>query len=150
MFSPLVMFTLLSAVTVAFACVRRIPEGQAYTLRRIGGHLRTVDAGIHVVLPGIERIAHKIHLLGNIVEIQALSVPGCEQPLHGQVYFQVLDAQRADAVIDRVGELVSQRLPDLLAAAGAEENSGRNVRLKAELNRQLRERGILITRVQLA
>jgi len=151
MLSPMSVFTLLSTLTVlTFACVRRIPEGQAYTLRRIGGHLRTIGAGMHVVWPGIERVAHKIHLLGNVVEINSLPAPDSEESLHGQVYFQVLDAERADAVIDNMGELVRQRLPDLLASPCMEEISQRNQRLKTELNRQLRERGILITRVQLA
>ncbi|HEY2397308.1 MAG TPA: hypothetical protein VGH81_15205 [Rudaea sp.] len=134
----------------ALACVRRIPEGQAYTLRRIGGHLRTVGAGIHVVLPVIERVAHRIRLLGNVVNVDHVPPAPAGFPYSGQIFYQVLDAVRADAVIDSVDALVCNCLPVLLGAGANEDNASRNLRIKAELNRQLHDRGILITRVQIA
>jgi hypothetical protein len=38
----------------------------------------------------------------------------------------------------------------LLAGSAEENGTARNQRLKADLNRQLQERGLLITRVQVA
>lgn len=132
---------------LAAASVRRIPEGQAYTLRRIGGHLRTVGAGVHVVFPLIERVAHKIRLLGNQVEIDASAAAG---HLNGRVFFQIIDAQRADAVIDNLHEMLRRRIPELAAGPCNESDpDARCVHLKAELNRDLQDRGVLITRVQL-
>ncbi len=143
--------TLICAAVLVFAaCVRRIPEGQAYTLRRMDGHVRTLGAGMHFVLPLIERVAHKIRLLGNVVDIDPIAVPGQEATLRGQVYYQVLDAKRADTIIDEVNQRVREQLPQLLAEADADDAGERNRQLKSGLNRQLRERGLLITRVQLA
>ena len=140
---------ILSAfAALALVSVKRIPDGHAYTLRRIGGHMRTIGAGIHVVLPLIERVAHKINLLGNVVEIAVQSPSGAL--LRGRVYFQVMDAQRADAVIDGMAELLARRIPELLGNGVPEDAAACNLRLKAELNGDLRERGLLITRVQLA
>ena len=47
MSAPMLWLTLLlcAAATLFLASVRRIPEGHAYTLRRVGGHMRTVGAG---------------------------------------------------------------------------------------------------------
>jgi len=76
--------TLLTAFAVlAFLSVRRIPEGHAYTIHRFGRPVRTLSAGIHVVLPLIEKIAHKIRLFGNVVEFKRDDEAG------GLVYFQV-------------------------------------------------------------
>jgi hypothetical protein len=61
-----------------------------------------------------------------------------------------MDAQRADAVIDGMAELLSRRIPELLVEGLQEDAAACNLRLKAELNGDLRERGLLITRVQLA
>ena len=69
----LVLEVIAATAVVALACVRRIPEGHAYTLRRLGGHLRTVGAGIHVVVPLLERVAHRIRLLGNVVTVDHLT-----------------------------------------------------------------------------
>ena len=137
--TPMLLLTLLCGlITVVLVCVRRIPEGQAYTLRRVDGHLRTVGAGVHLVLPLIERVAHKIRLFGNVVDV---AVPG---NLRGRVYVQVLDAKRADAVIDGIADLLRTRVPALVTQAAPD-----TAVLKVELNRELNTRGVLVTRVQL-
>ena len=145
MHAPLPWLMLLCAVAALIAMsVRRIPEGHAYTLRRVGGQLRTVGAGLHLVMPLVERVAHKIRLLNNVVDVQTSA-------LNGRVYFQVLDAERADAVIDAMADMLRQRIPELAASTCTEEdNAARNLHLKTELNRDFGERGVLITRVQLS
>ena len=150
MLAPIVMMALLGATVLLFvASIKRIPEGQAYTLRRVDGHMRTLGAGTHLVLPVIERVAHKIRLFGNVVEVGEIATPD-QGPLHGKIYYQVLDAARADAIIDEFGVRLRERLPELVAAAPARDIAARNQHLKTELNRSLRERGLMVTRVQLA
>lgn len=146
------ILTLLVAFgALVFVSVKRIPEGHAYTLRRVGGGMRTVGAGLHVVLPLIERVAHKINLLGNVVEVTVPAPDGQAAALRGRVFFQVMDAQRADPVIDQIAELLRQRIPELAAQTCVEEDLiERTQHLKAELNHDLCERGLLVTRVQLA
>lgn len=146
----LVLEVIAATAVVALACVRRIPEGHAYTLRRLGGHLRTVGAGIHVVVPLLERVAHRIRLLGNVVTVDHLTPAPAGLPYSGQIFYQVLDAERADAVIDTVDALVCKSLPALLGEAAGEAGSDLNRRIKIELNRRLQDSGILITRVQLS
>jgi regulator of protease activity HflC (stomatin/prohibitin superfamily) len=150
MLTPTTVFVLigLAMMLAGLACVRRIPEGQAYTLRRVGGHLRTIGAGTHLVVPGVERVAHRIRLLGNVVGFTRLQVGA--RRYEGQVYYQVLDAERADAVIDNIDNLVCGCLRGLLDAASDEDAAARNGRVKAGLNGELREQGILVTRVQIA
>lgn len=144
MHAPLPWLMLLCAVMALIALsIRRIPEGHAYTLRRFGGQMRTVGAGLHVVVPLLERVAHKIRLLNNVVDVQTGA-------LSGRVYFQVLDAERADSVIDAMADMLRQRIPELAASSCTEADiAARNLHLKAELNRDFGERGVLITRVQL-
>ena len=145
MHAPLPWLMLLCVVmTLIAVSIRRIPEGHAYTLRRFGGQMRTVGAGLHLVVPLIERVAHKIRLLNNVVDVHTPAV-------NGRVYFQVLDAGRADGVIDAMSDLLRQRIPELAASTCIEEDlAARNLHLKAELNRDFGERGVLITRVQLS
>jgi len=145
MHAPLPWLMLLCAVMALIAVsVRRIQEGHAYTLRRVGGQMRTLGAGLHLVVPLLERVAHKIRLLNNVVDVQTPA-------LQGRVYFQVLDAGRADGVIDAMADMLRQRIPELAASTCTEDDlATRNLHLKAELNRDYSERGVLITRVQLS
>ena len=149
--SNMILTLLVAFGALVFTSVKRIPEGHAYTLRRFGGRMRTIGAGVHVVLPLIERVAHKINLLGNVVEVTVPAAAGQTAMLRGRVYFQVMDAQRADAVIDQIPELLRQRIPELAAGTCIEEDlAERTQHLKAELNNDLCARGLLVTRVQLA
>ncbi len=142
-----ILIVLCSLPLLGLVCVRYVPEGHAYTLRRIGGRMRSLGAGIHLVLPLIERVAHKIRLLGNEVEIKA-HVPSGD--LHGRVYFQVIEPLRADSMIDGIPELLRQRIPELtLDTCNENDPAARDRHLKAELNRDLNDCGVLITRVQL-
>ena len=141
---------IVATAVIALACVRRIPEGHAYTLRRVGGHMRTVGSGLHVVVPLLERVAHRIRLLGNVVTVDHLPPAPAGVPYSGQIFYQVLDAKRADAIIDTVDALVCKSLPALLGEAANDDDANLNLRVKSELNRRLHDSGILITRVQLS
>jgi len=62
---------------------------------------------------------------------------------------QVVDARRADEVIDTVSEMLARRVTDICVQSAEENDSDRNRRIKMQLNSELGERGLLITRVQL-
>ena len=149
MLSPMMFAAIAALALLAVASVRRIPEGQVYTLRRFGGHTRIVGSGMHLVMPLIERVAHKISLTGANVRIDGLSA--ADQHYRGIVYFQVLDPMRADRVIDDVDGLLQERTRSLFADAALPETSdGRRQWIKQSLNSDVRERGLLVTRVDLA
>lgn len=152
MLTPNLIVTVLTTLSaIAATSVRRIPEGHAYTLRRVGGRIRTLGAGFHLTLPLLERVLHKINLTGNVVEISVPPARADDSALHGRVYFQVMDAARAEPVIDHIPELLRQRIPELAAHVCVEGDlAARTQHLKAELNQDLNPRGLLVTRVQLA
>jgi len=144
----MILMALAAIAALAFASIRRIPEGQVYTLRRMGGHTRVVRSGMHLMLPLIERVAHKISLTGANVPVDGLVA--ADQRYRGIVYFQVLDPERADRVIDDVDDLLQDRTRSLFADAALPETSdGRRQWLKQSLNSDVRERGLLVTRVDL-
>jgi regulator of protease activity HflC (stomatin/prohibitin superfamily) len=149
MLSPLVWTSLSALAVLALLSVRRIPEGQAYTLRRLDGRIRLLQSGTHWVVPLVERVAHKISLTGSTLAFEDAASNG--QRLRGAVYFQVLDPQRADAVIEQVDDLLRDRTCALLhQPALPDDLSERRAWLKQSLNRELRDQGLLVTRIELA
>jgi regulator of protease activity HflC (stomatin/prohibitin superfamily) len=148
----LVLLTLAAAVVVL--SVKRIPEGQVYTLRRLGKPAGTLTAGTHLVVPLVERIAHKISITGYTLAVDERLVEGTERSgnLRGRVWWQVLDPERADAVIDRADDMIRLQLRHAMQRADmsdAPDLRARNQRIKQTLNGSLRERGVLVTRVEL-
>jgi regulator of protease activity HflC (stomatin/prohibitin superfamily) len=149
MLSPMLWIGLVALGILVVASIRRIPEGQVYTLHRLGGHIRLMHPGMHFMLPLIERVAHKISLTGANVPVEGLMADDCQY--RGIVYFQVLDPVRADRVIDRVDGLLRERTRSLFADAELPDSAdGRRQWLKQSLNSDVRERGLIVTRVDLA
>jgi regulator of protease activity HflC (stomatin/prohibitin superfamily) len=145
----MILMALAAIAVLVFASIRRIPEGQVYTLRRVGGHTRVMHSGMHFMLPLVERVAHKISLTGSNVPVYGLVA--ADRQYRGIVYFQVLDPARADRVIDGIDGLLQERTRSLFADAAMPESSdGRRQWLKQSLNSDVRDRGLLVTRVDLA
>src|SRR6185437_6245779 len=125
MFSTLTILPLLALIgLLAAVCVKRIPEGQVYTLRRLGKPACTLTPGMHVVVPLVERIAHKISITGYTLAIEErVQVEGHPAPetLRGRVWWQVLDPERAEAVIDRADDMIRLQLRDAVQRAATAE-----------------------------
>lgn len=139
----------LLAVLLASA-VRHVPAGQVYSLYRHGKPLRLLQAGTHLVLPWLDRVAHKIDLAGQTLRLEAPSADRCE--VCGTVYWQVLEPERADAVFEQVDQLIRRGAQEALRSEPATESIDRRdlgVRVKQSLNHVLRERGMMVTRVEL-
>ncbi len=150
MLSPMIFAVLLAITVLVMACVRRIPEGQVYAFRRMDGHVRMVGAGMHLVLPLIERLARKISLAGSSVAIDDLACSGA-QNVRGVVYFQVLDPERAGSQIGDIEQHLRAAVRRLAVdAALPDAIETRRRWFKQTLNAELREHGLLIARVDLA
>ena len=141
----LVFLLVFSALTLGMS-VKRIPEGQVYTLRRMGhASPRLLQPGTHWVWPVLEHITHRISLVGHTLQLDA----GDALP-HGTIFWQVLEPERADAVIDQAESMIRSHLhrtdarPEAFADAAA-----RDAAIKRQLNEALAEHGILVTRVRL-
>jgi regulator of protease activity HflC (stomatin/prohibitin superfamily) len=149
-----ILVFLMLAALVGLLSIKRIPEGQVYTLRRLGKPAGTLTAGTHLVVPLIERIAHKISITGYTLAVDERLDPesAATATLRGRVWWQVLDPERADAVIDRADDLIRGRLREAVSRAqdsADKDLRSRNQRIKQTLNGTLRDRGVLVTRVEL-
>jgi regulator of protease activity HflC (stomatin/prohibitin superfamily) len=150
MIDPVALIFLLCAIALlAGVSIKRIPEGHVYTLHRLGRpQLRLLMPGTRLVVPLFERVRHKISLTGRTLRLDTLEGhPGAR----ATVYWQVLDAERADAVIEEAETLIRERLLQALAGdtADADNATARNSLIKRAINAKLQARGLLATRVDL-
>lgn len=141
----LVFLLAFSALAVGMS-VKRIPEGQVYTLRRMGHAApRLLKPGTHWIWPLFEHVTHRISLIGHALPVEAdPAVP------RGTIFWQVLEPERADAVIEQAESMIRdhvRRVEPQLAAVP--DPCARDTALKRHLNEALAEHGILITRVRL-
>jgi regulator of protease activity HflC (stomatin/prohibitin superfamily) len=141
---------LLVSTALIASAVRHVPAGQVHSLYRRGKLVRVLQQGTHLVLPLLDRVAHKINLAGQTLRLDASQEDAGE--VRGTVYWQVLEPERADAVFEQVDQLIRRGAREVLrnepVAAGADRRD-LGARMKQSLNSALRERGMMVTRVEL-
>ena len=147
--------TVLFALTLVLfglsaSAIRRVPAGQVVSVYRHGKPSRLLQAGTHVLVPGLDRIGHRIDLSGQVLRFQEPLADAHD--VRGTVYWQVLEPERADAVIDQADQLIRGGALAALREEPAMTEADRrdlNARLKQAMNKALRERGVMVTRVEL-
>ncbi len=145
------MMTLLALLIVASAAllvsaVRIVPGGQVHSLYRRGKLVRVLESGTHVVMPLLDRVNHKINLAGQTLRFEEPLAD--DQDVRGTVYWQVLEPERADAVFEQVDQLIRRGAQEALRGEAAADRRDLGARVKLALNSALRERGMMVTRVE--
>jgi regulator of protease activity HflC (stomatin/prohibitin superfamily) len=143
----LMSLLLLVPIALIVSAVRYVPAGQVYSVYRHGKLLRVLKAGMHLVLPLLDRVAHKINLAGQTLRIEEHSTDARE--VRATVYWQVLEPERADAVFEQVDELIRRGAQQALRGESEADRRALGIRVKQALNDALRERGMIVTRVDL-
>ena len=132
------------AALAVLASLRRVPEDMVCTVHRRGRYVRTLTPGIRFTIPLVDRIAHRVHLIGHHIDL-----PDAQ----GEVYYQILQPELARDALDDVDALVAREANVRLAAISAlpsrPESAALAGQLKQDLNHQLARLGLRVTRCQL-
>jgi regulator of protease activity HflC (stomatin/prohibitin superfamily) len=86
------------AVVILFKTAIVVPQQSAYIVERLGKYSKTLHAGFHILVPGIERIAYKHNLKEaalDIAEQICITKDNVQVGIDGVLYLQVLDPARA-------------------------------------------------------
>lgn len=84
----LAFFILLSAIRV-------VPQSEVFVIERFGKYTRTLPAGLSVLIPFLDRVAHKISILERQLPEFSISVitrDNVEVQLRATVFFRITDA----------------------------------------------------------
>ncbi|MDE1899488.1 MAG: hypothetical protein KGI40_07250 [Xanthomonadaceae bacterium] len=148
---PLTLIALLCLVLMVVALsIKRIPEGQVYSLHRLGRPARLLTPGTHMVLPLLERVAHKISLTGRTLRLDETLAQGgaAARAVRATLYWQVLDPARAENMIEGADALLQARARSVLLGIDPQAPVGeRNAVLKRTLNAAVEAHGLLVTRI---
>lgn len=93
-----VIAMLVLAVVGVFLGVKVVPQGHRYTVERFGRFTRTLEPGLHFIMPIVDRIGHKINVMEQVIDIPSQDVitrDNAQVSVDGVVYIVVADAARA-------------------------------------------------------
>ncbi|MCA9506343.1 MAG: paraslipin [Myxococcales bacterium] len=90
-------FVILAIVMVAKTATI-VPQQTAYVVESLGKYSKTLDAGFHILIPFIERIAYKHSLKEMAIDIPeqvCITKDNVQVGVDGVLYMQILDPRRA-------------------------------------------------------
>lgn len=93
------VFSILGAfvfISILMYTVRIIPQSQAYVVERLGAYLKTMDRGLHFIIPVLDRVSNKVSLkewAKDFPPQPVITKDNVTMMIDTVVYFQVLDPQ---------------------------------------------------------
>jgi len=97
--TTIISLIILAIVVVALVKTAQIvPQRSAYIVERLGRYSRTLDAGFHILIPFIDRVAYRQTLKEEALDVpkqQCITKDNISVSVDGVLYLQVMDAQAA-------------------------------------------------------
>ena len=140
-FSTLIPFIFAIIVIWTFIqVVRIVPQKENFVVERLGKYSKTLSAGLHILVPFLDRVAYKHSLKEQAIDVPSQSCitkDNIAVEIDGILYVQVVDAQLASYGIENYFYATSQ-----LAQTTLRSEIG-----KIELDRTFEERDLINAQV---
>lgn len=134
MYVVLAIFVLVVIILMKTAIV--VPQQSAYVIETLGRYSRTLQAGFHILVPFVERVAYKHTLKEEALDIPeqvCITKDNVQVGVDGVLYLQVLDARMASYGITNYRFAITQ-----LAQTTLRSEIG-----KIDLDRTFEERALI-------
>lgn len=148
------------ALIVLLKCVRIVPQAQQYIIEFFGSYTKTLDNGIHVLIPIAERVAKKVSLKEQVEDFPpqpVITKDNVTMQIDTVVYFMIFDAKAFTYGVERpimaLQNLTATTLRNIIGELELDETlTSRdtiNGRMQNILDEATDKWGIKVTRVEL-
>ena len=92
----ILMFIIFVVVLVLFisSFVKIVPQSEAFVIERLGAYNRTLDVGLHILVPFVERVANRVSLKEQVMDFDpqpVITKDNVTMQIDTVVYFKVFD-----------------------------------------------------------
>src|SRR6266436_10094185 len=97
-FSVFVLFVVLFALIFVGIAVKSVPQGHEWTVERFGRYVRTLEPGLALIVPVVDRIGARMNMMEKVIDVPSQSVitrDNAVVTVDAIVFYQVLDAAKA-------------------------------------------------------
>jgi regulator of protease activity HflC (stomatin/prohibitin superfamily) len=159
-FTNFAAILLIGAIVFIALGVKTVPQGYEWTVERFGRYMKTLQPGLHIIVPLIDRIGHKVTRMEQVTPItrqEVITKDNASVQVDGVAFIQVLDVARAAYEVQNLSAAIqnlamtnirsvigSMNLDELLS-----EREQINQRLLAVIDKATQEWGVKVTRVEI-
>jgi len=159
-FDIVVIVAVALAILILFAGIKTVPQGFRYTVERFGRYTRTLDPGLNLILPFIERIGARMSVMEQVLNIptqEVITKDNASVSADAVSFYQVLNpAQAAYQISNLENAIQNLTMTNIRSVMGSmdldELLSNREVindRLLRVVDEAVGPWGIKVTRVEI-
>ena len=153
------LVVLIVLVVIAASGVRIIPQSRAYVVERLGAYHRTMQTGLHYVIPFIERVANNVSLKEIVKDFPpqpVITKDNVTMQIDTVVYFQITDSKLytygIENPVNAIENLTATTLRNIIGELELDETlTSRdviNTKMRSILDEATDPWGVKVTRVE--
>ncbi|MGI9372844.1 MAG: SPFH domain-containing protein [Hyphomicrobiales bacterium] len=159
--SAIFVFIFIALVIIfVFQAIRIVPQGYNWTVERLGRYTKTMQPGLHILIPFIDRIGSKMNMMEQLLEVpsqEVITKDNAMVTVDGVAFYQVLDAAQATYEVNNLHNAIlnltmtnvrtvmgSMDLDELLS-----QRDEINARLLSVVDHATTPWGIKVTRIEI-
>jgi regulator of protease activity HflC (stomatin/prohibitin superfamily) len=151
---------LVLAVVVASAIIKIVPQGENWTIERLGKYTRTLQSGLGILVPFIERIGRKQNMMEQVLDVagqEVITNDNATVTTDAVCFFQISNAANASYEVNNLEYALQNLVMTNIRAVIGSMALDETLSMRDKINHQVLEKvdeatrpwGLKVTRIEI-